>query len=117
MSMRRKFIFIAGGGVIAAVLFVICVFSGLLTPNAPDSWRQIHAGMNRADVLKLVGPPPISSWPEKCAETWQIEGVFAHHNLFIYYGHSESVVSVWEGTWIRGYGWAFPRKETLDTTH
>jgi len=90
--------------------FGVCLFSGFLSPRAPTAWNQVHARMSRSQVLALVGMPQKSGWPEKNAETWQLDGLVSHRRLFIIYD-GERVQHVCEGTWIRGCGWSRPRRE------
>ncbi len=111
--MELKKITIAVGSVLVILAaFIFCVFSGVFTPSAPNASSQVHAGMTRSEVLALVGTPQQSGWPEKIAETWQRSGLISHRRLFIIY-EGERVQHVWDGTWVRGYGWAHPRRESL----
>ena len=110
--MSRKIIIAVGLVLLLAVVFSVCLFSGVFSPHAPTTWGRVHAGMSRSEVLSLVGSPQQSGWPEKIAETWQLSGLVSHRRLFIIY-HGESVQDVWDGTWVRGYGWSRPRRESL----
>ncbi len=89
---------------------------GLFTPAAPAGWTQIHVGMSREEVLRLAGSPQQSGWPEKIAETWERKGLVSSHKLFVYYRAEQRgegyVQSVCEGTWLPGFGWRNPRKES-----
>ena len=104
--MRRK-LFIAG---VIGILLV--AFAALLAPGAPPGWSRVHPGITRTEVLLLAGAPQQSGWPEKVAETWQRNGLVCHRRLFIIY-QGENVHSICDGVWIRGYGWAHTRKESL----
>jgi hypothetical protein len=90
----------------------IAVWSGLFTPAAPAAWAQVHPGMKRNEVLQLTGTPSMSGWPEKVVETWQLNGAVCRRRLVIAYA-GEQVVSVSDGTWLRGYGWLHPRAESI----
>jgi len=107
--MRRKIIITVAVLVLFALAFAVCLFSGAF--SLPAAWSRVHAGMSRTEVLALVGTPQQSGWPEKIAETWQINGLVAHRRLFVVYD-GERVQHVCDGTWIRGYGWWRPRKES-----
>jgi hypothetical protein len=109
--MRRKAI-ITVAVVLLVIAFGAALFSGLFSPHAPTAWSQVHAGMSRTQVLALVGTPQQSGWPEKIAETWQLSGLVSHRRLFIIYD-GERVQQVWDGTWVRGFGWSRPRRESL----
>lgn len=114
MRPRIAIIVVSAFGI--AVTFSLMVSSGMLTPSAPSGWAQVHAGMDRDAVISLVGPPQQSGWPEKIAETWERRGPICHRRLFVCYrgeGFQDGYVrDVWEGTWLRGYGWLHPRKES-----
>jgi hypothetical protein len=110
--MRRKIIIAVVVVLVLLGAFTVCLFSGMFTPTAPVGWGQVHTGMSRSEVLALVGTPQLTGWPEKIAETWQLSGVVSHRRLFIIYD-GERVQHVWDGTWIRGYGWSHPRREPL----
>jgi hypothetical protein len=110
-AVRRR-IFIAGVSVvIISCGLVLAVWLDAFTPKAPAGWSKVHAGMTRDEVLRLAGTPTFSGWPEKIAETWQRDGFPAHRRLFIVY-QGEQVISVCDGTWLRGYGWMHPRTES-----
>ena len=109
--MRRK---ISTTAVLVVVIFCAFVFAawlGVFTPAAPAGWSDVHAGMNRDDVLRLVGTPTFSGWPEKIVETWQRDGAICRHRLSVDYD-GERVTGVCEGTWLRGHGWLHPRIES-----
>ena len=110
--MRRKIIIAVVVVVILFAAFTFCLFSGVFAPKAPIGWSQVHAGMSRPAVLALVGPPQHSGWPEKIAETWERSGLFSHRRLFIIYDGGR-VQHFWDGTWVRGFGWSHPRRESL----
>ena len=110
--MRRKIIIAVVVVVLLFGAFAACLFSGVFTPTAPVGWSQVHTGMSRSEVLALVGIPQQSGWPEKIAETWERSGLVSHRRLFIIYD-GERVQHVWDGTWVRGYGWSRPRRESL----
>jgi len=110
--MRRKTVIAVGVVLPLVIAFGVCLFSGLLSPPAPAAWSQVHAGMSRSQVLALVGTPQQSGWPENIAETWQLSGLVSHRRLFIIYD-GERVQHVWDGTWVRGYGWSRPRRDSL----
>lgn len=110
--MRRKTAIILALALLLLVALGVCLFSGVFSPHAPAAWRQVHPGMSRSQVLALVGTPQQSGWPEKIAETWQLSGLVSHRRLFIIY-EGERVQHVWDGTWVRGYGWSRPRRESL----
>jgi hypothetical protein len=109
--MRRKHLILAVVGAVLLSAFTIALFSGAFTPKPPAGWSQVQTGMTRAEVLALVGTPQQSGWPENIAETWQVDGLVSHRRLFIVYD-GERVQNVWEGTWVRGYGWVRPRRES-----
>ena len=110
--MRRKTIIAAVTVVVLLCGFTFCLFSGVFAPEAPLVWSQVHAGMSRPDVLALVGTPQQSGWPEKIAETWERSGLVSHRRLFIIYD-GQRVQHVWDGIWVRGFGWSHPRRESL----
>lgn len=101
-------------GVATAVVvgLFVCLFEGVFAAAAPSSWKQVHAGMTRTEVLALVGQPQTSGWPENIAETWDMPGLVAHRRLFIVY-EGERVKHLWDGNWVRGFGWSRPRRESL----
>jgi len=109
--MSNKVIIALGVVVLVIAVFVFCTFFGVFTPNQPAGWSQVHAGMSRSEVLALVGKPQRSGWPENVAETWQRSGLVSHRRLFIIY-EGERVQHVWDGTWVRGFGWWHPRRES-----
>ncbi|HEV2695411.1 MAG TPA: hypothetical protein VG347_21125 [Verrucomicrobiae bacterium] len=106
---RKIFITIALLGIIFTT-FIYAAWSGAFTPSAPAGWTQIHLGMKRDEVLKLAGTPTFSGWPENIWERWRRDGMICHHWLEISYD-GEQVSYVCEGTWLRGYGWLYPRRE------
>ena len=110
--MRRKIIITSVVGVVLLGGFAFCLFSGVFAPKAPVGWSQVHVGMSRPEVLALVGTPQQSGWPEKIAETWERSGLVSHCRLFIIYD-GERVQHIWDGTWVRGFGWSHPRRESL----
>jgi hypothetical protein len=110
--MRRKIIIAFGVALVIVAAFIFCVFFGVLAPIAPPIWGQIHAGMTRSKVLALVGTPSQSGWPEKIAETWERSGLVSHRRLFVIYD-GERIQHLWDGTWVRGFGWSHPREESL----
>ena len=114
--MRRRIAIATGTVCILAVALGVLAWSGLLTPAAPSGWARVRAGMDREAVLSLAGAPQHSGWPEKVIETWERKGGICHHRLVVCYrgqGLQDGYVrDVWEGTWLRGYGWLHPRKES-----
>ena len=81
--------------------------------------------MARNQVLKLVGPPNQSGYPEKIAETWvRPEGLLGHHRLFVVYDvqnvqtplETWHVEMVWDGVWWRRIGFRHPRHESNKVT-
>ena len=108
--MRRKISIAVVLLVVIAVFIVLAAFD-VFTPTAPAAWAQVHAGMSRTEVLALVGTPRQSAWPEKIAETWERSGLVSHRRLFVVY-EGQQVQEVWDGTWLRGYGWFHPRRES-----
>jgi hypothetical protein len=111
-KMRRKISTVVLLFAFIFVAFVVAAWLGIFTPSAPAGWAQVHTGMSRNDVLRLVGTPSVSGWPEKVVETWQRDGVISHHRLVISYGpDGQLVTSVCDGTWLRRYGWLHPRIE------
>ena len=116
MITRKRFTATSAAVVGVPVLLAALAWFGALTPSAPSGWAQVHRSMERSTVLSLAGQPQRSGWPEKIVETWERSGLVCHHRLFVAYrgehvgdGH---VQSVYEGTWLRGYGWLHPRKES-----
>lgn len=70
-----------------AVLGSLVIF-GLVTPftpPVPPPWHQVHAGMQRSNILALVGAPTISGYPEKIVETWRRDGAFGLRKLEVWY--------------------------------
>lgn len=55
------------------------------TPQAPATWHQIHVGMQRSNILALVGSPTTSGYPEKILETWCRDGAFGLRKLEVWY--------------------------------
>ncbi len=114
--MRRRIVIVAAIALVIAASFGTMAWSGVLTPTAPPGWAQVHAGLNRSAVLSLAGSPQQSGWPENVTETWERRGAICNHRLFVCYRgrHLEDgyVQDVWEGTWLRGYGWLHPRKDS-----
>ena len=115
MTMRRRFAVASVALVALPVSLAALAWFGALTPSAPSEWARVHIGMERDAVLSLAGQPQQSGWPEKIVETWDRGGLVCHHRLFVAYrgehrgdGHVEIV---YEGTWLRGYGWLHPRTE------
>jgi hypothetical protein len=94
-----------------AALVAIALAYFVSPPTAPAAWAQVHVGMNRAQVLTLVGPSPESGWPENITETWHRKRVLSQRRLFVLY-EGDRVKEVCDGTWLRGYGWCQPRIET-----
>ena len=69
--MRRRFKAIVLAGLAVAVL-ASPVFFGVvtpLTPPAPPSWHKVHVGMERSNILELVGAAQTGLYPEKSVET------------------------------------------------
>ena len=109
----RKGTFIVIGVVAVIFALLVCgVFTGMFTPAAPAGWSQVHAGMTRSQVIALAGTPQQSGWPEKVAETWYRDSFVSQRRLFIVY-QGDRVRDVWDGTWVHGYGWSRPRRETI----
>jgi hypothetical protein len=94
----------------------VAAWCGVLVPRAPSGWAQVHAGMDRKEVLALTGAPQLSGWPDKVIETWERKGLLCHRRLVVCYrgqGFEDGYVrDVLAGTWLRGYGWLHPRKES-----
>ncbi|MEO6034341.1 MAG: hypothetical protein ABIQ35_03715 [Verrucomicrobiota bacterium] len=109
--MIRKIIIAVGVLALLAVVFGVCLFAGVFSPTAPKAWNQVHAGMSRSQVLSIIGSPQQTGWPEKIVETWQLSGLVSYRRLFIIYD-GERVQEIWDGTWIRGYGWSRPRRDS-----
>ncbi len=101
---------------VIAVAFGLMLWSGMLTPSAPSGWAQVHAGMDRDAVIFLAGSPEQSGSPEKIVETWERRGTICHRRLYVCYrgeGFQDGYVrDVSEGTWLRGFGWLHPRRES-----
>lgn len=111
--MRRKILITLASVLLLTGVFLIAARLGAFTPDAPQGWTQVHTGMARAEVLRLAGAPHQSGWPEKVCETWQRSGAVCHQRLFVWY-RGERVISVWQGTWLRGYGYFGARKEYVE---
>ena len=115
MTMRQRFMVACAAVLVALVVLAAFAWFGALTPSAPSGWAHVHLGMERDTVLSLAGEPQQSGWPEKVVETWERSGLICRHRLRVAYRgqHTgdERVESVYEGTWLRGYGWLNPRKE------
>jgi len=101
---------------VIVVAFGVMGWSGMLTLSAPSGWAQVHAGMDRDAVISLAGSPQQSGWPENIAETWERRGPICHHRLYVCYRGERFqdgyVRDVSEGTWLRGFGWLHPRRES-----
>ena len=101
---------------ICIVVTVAILWFGLMPPRTPSGWDQVHAGMDRKDVLLLLGPATHSGWPEKVVETWEARRVIFDRRLSIAYRgdgtETGSVDELSEGLWLNGYGWVHPRTET-----
>ena len=110
--MRSRPFIIIGVVVLVAVILILGVFAGVFTPAAPAGWSQIHPGMTRSEVIALAGMPQQTGWPEKVAETWYRDSFVSQRRLFIVY-QGERVRDVCDGTWVHGYGWSHPRRESL----
>lgn len=110
--MSRRVIITIGVILMLLTAFTLCLLSGMFTPAAPSGWDQVHAGMSRSEVLTLVGTPQQSGWPENIAETWERRGLVSHRRLFIIY-EGERVHDLYDGMWVRGFGWSHPRRESL----
>ena len=116
MTGKRKGVIAAAVVFLTAGTLAVASWSDLLTPQAPPGWAQVHAGMDRQEALALAGMPQQSGWPEKVVETWERKGTFCNRRLVICYrgqGSGDGYIgNVLEGTWLRGYGWLHPRKES-----
>lgn len=85
--MRRRFKVIALVLVALAIL-VSPVFFGLVTPftpPAPAAWHQVHVGMQRSNILALVGAAQTGMYPEKIVETWYQDGALGLRKLEVWY--------------------------------
>jgi hypothetical protein len=110
--MSRNVIVAAGVLLILLSALSFCMIFGVFAPTPPSGWHQVHAGMTRSQVLALVGTPQQSGWPENIAETWERRGLVCHRRLFIIYD-GERVQHLYDGIWVRGFGWSHPRRESL----
>jgi len=54
--MRRKIFRPAMFFAVAFTAFMVVDWLGVFTPAVPAAWAQIHVGMKRDGVQKLVGP-------------------------------------------------------------
>ena len=115
MRVRQRISFAFAAVLAGCIGMVVLAWFGAFTPSAPSGWGQIHLGMGRDAVLALAGTPKNSGWPEKVVEIWERNGVVCRHRLLVAYQAQQrgdgKVESVYEGTWLRGYGWLHPRKE------
>lgn len=96
--------------VIVGALLAIAVV-GVFIPTEPEAWTRVHIGMNRTEVIALVGTPQHSGWPEMVIETWERKGFVFQRRLNVVY-QGEWVEKAWMGTWLRGYGWLHPPRES-----
>lgn len=71
--------------VIIAVLAIIFGIFMPFTPAAPPSWHQVHVGMQRSNVMAVVGAAQSGMYPEKIVETWYLDGVLGLRKLEVWY--------------------------------
>ena len=85
--MRRRFKVIAWILLAFAVLVSPIIFGVVtpLTPSAPPAWHQVHVGMQRSNILELVGAAQTGMYPDKIVETWYRDGVLGLRKLDVWY--------------------------------
>ena len=103
--------YIKAGALGASGAVVIFIAFALLFSRSLKGWDRVHPGMTRTEVLRLMGKPQHSGWPENKVETWQTSEFVCHRRLALVYSN-ETVESICEGVWIRGHGWWRPRIES-----
>ena len=88
--MRRYFKVAAWMLAGAAVPTALIIFGVLtpLTPPAPSAWHQVHVGMQRSNILALVGAAQTGMYPEKNVETWYRDGALGLRKLEVWYQNS-----------------------------
>jgi len=64
---------------------IIFGFVTPFTPPAPAAWHQVHAGMQRSNILELVGAAQAGMYPEKILEIWSREGTLGIRKLEVWY--------------------------------
>jgi len=86
-NMRLRFkviaLLVAGFAILVSLLIVGLVT--LFRVAAPPSWHQVHVGMQRTNILALVGSAQASGYPEKIVETWHQDGALGLRKLEVWY--------------------------------
>lgn len=74
--MRRDFkvIGLVAAGLGVLVSLVIFGVGTPFTPAAAPAWLQVHVGMQRSNILALVGSAQTGMHPEKIVEPWYRDG-------------------------------------------
>jgi hypothetical protein len=86
-AMLRDYKTVALGFLTVAVLASPVIFGWVTprTPPAPSAWHQVHVGMQRSNILQLVGPAQTGMYPEKSVETWYRDGELGIRRLEVWY--------------------------------
>ena len=95
-------------GALAALLIpgVVTPF----TPPSPPAWHQVHVGMQRSNILELVGAPHPGMYPEKPCDSWYREGALGSRRLFVWYDYKTDTAEV-----VSEYIWWSPGQRTMST--
>ena len=68
---------------VPALPFILGVFTPL-TPPDPPTWPQVHIGMQRSNILQLVGASRTGMYPEKPIDEWSLDGALRRRGPFVY---------------------------------
>jgi hypothetical protein len=104
---------VAAWVLLGLAVFVSAVIFGLMTPftpPAPPSWHQVHIGMQRSNILQLVGASRPGMYPEKPCDVWWQEGALGSRRLFVWYDYKTDTA-----TMVREFVWWRPSRRVIDT--